>query len=293
MEEVKSCPVCDNKIYQNFLSCKDYTASGKLFTIVSCNNCDFKFTNPRPSFEDINKYYEVPSYISHSNTKKGIINFLYHFARIYTLKKKIKLINSFKLEKSLLDYGCGTGEFLKICSHEGWKTFGIEPNLQARNFAINYNKLIVEDENYLEQLKDGSFSVITLWHVLEHVHDLNGCIANLKRLLKKEGNLLIAVPNYLSYDAKVYGKFWAAYDVPRHLYHFSSETMEKLFKKHGLYIKKILPMKFDSFYISLLSEKNKKGTFIKALFNGIKSNYLANKNCNYSSLIYIIEKHKS
>lgn len=294
MEELKNCPICNHSSFSHFLNCIDYTVSRKTFNIVSCEYCGFKFTNSRPEKEAIGKYYESEDYISHSNSKKGLFNIIYQAVRKYTIRKKVKLISNIsrkkKEGKSILDIGCGTGEFLNACKNKGWRTLGIEPGKQARKYAISHYGIEVKEESALTSLEDQTFDVITLWHVLEHVHELNERMRELRRLVKPEGKLIIAVPNYLSYDAAHYGTYWAAYDVPRHLYHFSPNTMTQLLGNYGIQIQKMLPMKFDSFYVSLLSEKYKSGktNFLKAFVIGLKSSKLSQKAVKKSSsIIYI------
>ena len=301
METLTECPVCNSKNNIPFINCKDFTVSQKVFVIVECKDCGFKFTNPRPSENEIGSYYQSEDYISHSNTKKGVINLLYQTVRKYTLKQKINLINSLVNSKgNLLDVGCGTGEFLQACQENGWETLGIEPGESARSYGINTYYLNIKEEPVLEKLGANSFEIITLWHVLEHVPKLNERITELKKLIKPNGSIIIAVPNCTSLDAEMYREYWAAYDVPRHLYHFTPITIEKLFAKHGLKLQKTLPMKFDSFYVSMLSEKylqadkqNKKGktNLLPALWNGFQSNLAAKKtNNSFSSQIYIFKK---
>ena len=270
----------------------DYTVSHKEFTIAECDSCKFKFTNPRPFEREIGGYYKSEDYISHSNTSKGFINSIYQSVRKYTIKKKVQLINSLNKKGRLLDIGCGTGEFLNMCQNNGWKTKGIEPSPEARRFGIDNYKLEIDDESGIEKLEDHSFEIITLWHVLEHVPQLNKRVGELKRLLKLDGTLIIAVPNCNSLDAKIYKEHWAAYDVPRHLYHFTPSDIESLFSKHKMLIINILPMNFDSFYVSILSEKYKNGTlnFFRALWNGFRSNMNGTKTSKaFSSQIYIIK----
>lgn len=291
MEILSSCPICDCKEHAEFLVCKDFTVSQKNFSIALCKGCGFKFTNPRPEKSELGSYYKSEDYISHSNTKKGVVNFLYQLVRKYTLKRKLELINGLMAKGSILDIGCGTGEFLNVCRNNGWETFGIEPDFDTRKLAIGNYGLNIEDENYLKELKQKSFEVITMWHVLEHVPDLNLRVKELSSLLKENGVAVVAVPNASSADAAYYGKFWAAYDVPRHLYHFSKETILNLFDKHNMKCIKILPMKFDSYYVSLLSEKYKTGSpsLIKGFVNGLSSN-LSGSKFGYSSQIYIFSK---
>jgi len=288
------CPLCDSEQLAIFSSLKDYSISKENFTLSQCQTCDFVFTNPRPSKTSISKYYESPDYISHSNSKKGIFNKVYQLIRDYSIRKKIKLISSFAdTDKSIMDFGCGTGEFLNACFQAGWTATGIEPNQKARTFAIDTYHLDVKDELNLNQIPLKSLKIITLWHVLEHVHDVNERIENFSLLLKDSGFLIIAVPNHKSYDASYYNNHWAAFDVPRHLYHFSEKTIKELFSRHKFSWVKSFPMKFDSFYVSMLSEKYKgnKFPFLKAIYIGLKSNLLAKGNPEkFSSVIYIFKK---
>ena len=294
METLPSCPICDHKSFNPFLVCKDHTVSKKDFNIVSCVACGFKFTNPRPLESDLGAYYQSADYISHSNTRKGLISKLYQFVRNYTLGKKLKLIN--KLNKgpgTILDIGCGTGEFLNVCKHAGWITKGIEPDAGARNYGISQYGLDVADEEALKGLANASCDIISMWHVLEHVPHLNARIQELKRLLKDNGTIIIAVPNCSSKDAAKYGSFWAAYDVPRHLYHFTPKDIRTLIGKHGMKVIQVLPMRFDSYYVSMLSEKYSTGKarLLATLFSGLRSNMAASATGEtYSSQIYIIKK---
>lgn len=293
MEILKNCPVCDAPETKFFVACKDYTVSQEIFKIVECVRCGFKFTNPRPEEYRLGEYYKSEEYISHSNTNKGFINSAYQSVRKYTLLKKLQLISRFYKTGKLLDIGCGTGEFLKTFKDAKWETLGIEPSDDARKMAIQNYGLDVREEWGLKNLEPESFDVITMWHVLEHVPHLNERISDLKRLLKPGGMIVIAVPNCSSLDAKNYGANWAAYDVPRHLYHFTPKDIETLFKKHELKVFKTLPMVFDSFYVSMLSEKylSGKSNLISALWNGFRSNLSALKTGKtYSSQIYLIRK---
>ncbi len=292
MEEIRKCLICANDKFKKYIDCKDYFLSKENFTILECENCGFRFTNPRPSTNNLSKYYKSDNYISHSNSKKGLINLAYQIARHYTLKKKFNLINKYISGNKILDVGCGTGEFLNYFKKHNWSTFGIEPNENARKFAIEKYNLKVKDENSFSDFKNDSFDVITMWHSLEHIYFLKETIFEIKRLLKNNGTLFIALPNCNCFDAKIYKEYWAGYDVPRHLYHFTPTSVKLLFKKYNFIIENIIPLKFDAYYISLLSEKYKNGytNYIKAFINGIRSNNYARKNNNdYSSLIYIIK----
>ena len=277
-----------------YLSCIDYTVSNKKFDLLYNADYDMLETFPQPKVEELDLYYQSSDYISHTDAKKSIVDKVYQIVKKYALNKKLKLINSFKTsEKTLLDIGSGTGDFLAICKNNGWNVVGVEPNENARNLTeskINKksDSTIFTDINQLESEK---FDVITLWHVLEHVPNLETYISKLKFLLKPNGVLIVAVPNFKSYDALYYKQFWAAFDVPRHLWHFSKTAIQKLFIKNQMHVEKILPMKFDSFYVSLLSEKYKtsNSNFLKAFYVGLKSNLKAIASKEYSSLIYIIK----
>lgn len=283
------CPICNGNSFQLFLTCKDYTVSKFDFTIVSCNSCGFKFTNPIPPADKLGDYYQSEEYISHSNTKKGLIANLYHFVRSYTLKGKLKYISLFKSQGSLLDYGCGTGMFLSTAKQNGWKVIGLEPDSGAANIASSQiGKVFHNIQDLSAELPKLKVDVISLWHVLEHVNDLNETLLYFKSILNSDGILIIAVPNYCSYDATYYKEFWAAYDVPRHLYHFDKQSMIKLLSKFDFELVETKGMKFDSFYVSLLSEKYKHGRtrYLPAFLIGLLSNLKAFKNNNYSSIIY-------
>lgn len=286
------CPVCKNQNFSPFITCKDYTVSQEEFDIVSCDSCGFKFTNPIPNISELGNYYKSEDYISHSNTKKGLIYQLYHLVRSYTLRNKLRLISRHIPNGVILDYGCGTGMFLKECDNQGWKTYGMEPDQGARAIANGFALKVKENkEELISSFPELKYNAITLWHVLEHVTDLDETLKFFKERLATAGVLIIAVPNYTSRDAEHYQRFWAAYDVPRHLYHFEEKTISKLLNNHGFELAETKPMKFDSFYVSMLSEKYKTGkiNYLSAFLNGLKSNLMAKTASNYSSVIYVFK----
>jgi 2-polyprenyl-3-methyl-5-hydroxy-6-metoxy-1,4-benzoquinol methylase len=293
MEILNQCPLCKGVDFYHYKTLNDYFLSGETFHLMKCNNCGFVFTNPRPKTENMSKYYQSSKYLSHSKSQKNLTSFLYNVVKIYSLKTKYDIISQYYRKGKILDIGCGTGELLHYFKKKGWVTKGIEPATEARNFAIKKYDLDVSDEYELLNLNNQSYDVVTLWHVLEHIPGLSEQVGQIQYLLKKDGITVIALPNYLSWDAQHYDNFWAGYDVPRHLYHFSKNTISQLLSKHDMVIVKTIPMKFDSFYVSLLSEKYKTGktNFISAFRNGIKSNLVASRNDNnYSSIIYIAKK---
>jgi ubiquinone/menaquinone biosynthesis C-methylase UbiE len=290
MVEINECPICNSKKLEAFLKIKDHSISQETFEVKVCSNCGLKITSPRPKEEDLGKYYESEEYVSHSDTKKGVVNFLYQKVKSITLKQKEALISSFNTSKKLLDIGCGTGDFLVYCKTKGWEVKGLEPDLNARTKAIEKGIKDVSDLSSFYTIEENSMGIISMWHVLEHVADLNKYMEKLYAILEKNGRLFIAVPNPDSPDAEKYAEFWAAYDVPRHLFHFSKQNIKELGEKHGFVLESIKPMMFDSFYVSMLSEKYKRGSVLNAAINGLFSNLKARKSKNHSSLIYILAK---
>jgi 2-polyprenyl-3-methyl-5-hydroxy-6-metoxy-1,4-benzoquinol methylase len=273
-----------------YLTCKDYTVSLKNFDLVFNNELEMLETYPQPNIDQLGSYYESTSYISHTDAKETLTDKIYQSVKKIALKNKLKLVNSFKtVDKNILDIGCGTGDFLMTCKNNGWNVVGVEPNKNAKK--ITEGKIDASIYVDINEITETRFDVITLWHVLEHVPNLSTYISTLKKLLKPSGVLIVAVPNFKSFDACYYKQYWAAFDVPRHLWHFSKKSIKLLFSKSEMIVEKVLPMKFDSFYVSLLSEKNKTGksNFFKAFSIGLISNIKAMQSKEYSSLIYVIK----
>ncbi|GAB3301742.1 class I SAM-dependent methyltransferase [Hymenobacter tenuis] len=291
---MEKCPVCGKTEFSNKLVVEDKSVSKESFAIQQCQACSFQFTNPRPDAAHIGSYYESDEYVSHNSGAGGMINQAYKVARFFTMRRKVALVNKLAPRKgSLLDYGCGTGHFLAAAKSNGWKVAGWEPNARAREEATQRigQPLPLLD---LAQLPTATYDAITLWHVLEHVHELNDTLQQLIRLLKPDGTLIIAVPNIDSLDAQHYRQDWAAYDVPRHLYHFSPKTMKQLLKKHKMQVQEVLPMPLDAYYVSMLSEKHRAergGGMLTVLKAGYQSNrYASSHDGQYSSLIYVARK---
>jgi 2-polyprenyl-3-methyl-5-hydroxy-6-metoxy-1,4-benzoquinol methylase len=290
-----NCPVCNATGIHPVLKVKDQTVSGEIFDIWECNDCGLRFTQDVPDENAIARYYQSKDYISHTETSKGLINRLYLSVRKTTLKKKrnlVSVITGLKQGK-ILDLGSGTGAFMSEMEKNGWQAIGLEPSDEAREVARKTYGVQLKTNDELLSLPANSFDAITTWHVLEHVHQLHQTIQQLRSLLKENGRLIIAVPNYTSLDAKLYKENWAAYDPPRHLYHFSPRSMKILIEKNGMKILQYKPMWFDSYYVSLLSSKNKTGktNWVAAVWNGFRSNFNAignKKKC--SSIIYVIAK---
>lgn len=279
----------ENHQKHKHITVTDFLVTGESFDLVYDSTRDLLVTTPQPASTELAKYYESEKYISHTDSKDGLMAFLYQWVKRYSLHKKIKLITNLnKGVGSLLDIGAGTGDFLHSAKQNNWKVSGVEVNEKARTFAKNKEIILSEK---LEDYVGKQFDVITLWHVLEHLPNLDESIKTIESLIKPGGILIIAVPNFRSYDALKFGRFWAAYDAPRHLWHFSRKAMTQLFSEK-LVLTKINPMVFDSFYVSLLSEKYRTGKSfsISAMLIGLWSNICAWRSREYSSLIYCFKK---
>lgn len=272
-----------------FITVKDFSVSGESFSLLLNEEYQLLKTHPQPTLDRLGMYYEFDDYISHTDGKRTLFEKMYHFIKRRAIKNKLRLIEQHQPVKGkILDIGAGTGDFLLEAKNKNWETVGVEPNEKAKSIAINKGVLFADT---VEKLESNSFDVITLWHVLEHVPDVAHQVAELKRLLKPSGTLIIAVPNFKSFDANYYKTFWAAYDVPRHLWHFSKTAIEKLFDKQNMNLVAVKPMWFDGYYVSLLSEKNKTGkmNFINGLAIGFVSNVVGIFKNEYSSHIYILK----
>lgn len=276
-----------------YITVKDHSVSGEAFQLLLDEKLELLKTHPQPSAENLGKYYESDDYISHTDGKRSMFEKLYHTVKQKALRDKLSLLWQFKPNKGkLLDIGAGTGDFLVVAKQSGWDITGIEPSEKAKSIAKGKGVVFASD---LAQIPSHSMDVITMWHVLEHVPDVGAQITELKRIIKPDGVLIVAVPNYKSYDAQYYGHYWAAYDVPRHLWHFSKTSIKNLFAKQQMDLVRVVPMKFDSFYVSLLSEKYKTGkmNFVGGFWRGLVSNLKAAKSLEYSSHIYVLKNAKT
>ena len=294
MKRVEYCPICKGDSFSKFIKCRDHSVTQEVFMIEKCTSCKFMLTNPRPEDKNLQKYYLSTKYISHTNKKTGLFSWLYQKIRKITIRKKLRFLNHLAKNKGhILDIGSGTGEFLFACKKSNWQTTGVEPSKIARKQAIKNYSLTVSEKTSLSLFKEKSFNAITMWHVLEHIPSLSKTIVSLYKILKDDGVLIIAVPNINSFDASYYKEFWAAYDLPIHLWHFSQETIVKLFENHNFKFVRKKAMIFDSFYVSILSEEYKLGkkNFIKSVIVGLISNiYGFFGKRGYSSTIYVFKK---
>ena len=294
-ERLTKCPLCKSGNILNHQLIKDHAVSKKEFTLCRCNDCDLLFTNPRPTEEEIGSYYEFKEYYSHEDQVRSFTQWLYQKIRKSSIQRKVGLIESLVKNGSLLDYGCGTGEFLQEAKRHHWTVRGIEPSEKARAQAVG--KLPNEVVGTITEVTVlDTYDVVTLFHVLEHIHSLRKTVKKLVNHLKSNSYMVIAVPNPESADAAHYGSAWAGYDVPRHLYHFSQKSMTVFQAQFGLELVRVEPLVYDSYYVSLLSEgyKNPKtgltSRYFKAIIQGYRSNQKAMKPGDYSSNIFIFKK---
>lgn len=292
--EIQSCPVCSSSNNHFFLQAKDYTVSKETFKIKQCSSCGFCFTSPRPSLNRLSDYYKSSEYISHSDSKKGIVNQLYHIVRSFTLKSKFKLVKKYSAPGDLVvDYGAGTGAFVDYLKKKNMNVLGFEPDVDARKMASEKHQLELKSIEDFESNFSNKIKVITLWHVLEHISSLDKFIESASLNLKENGIMIIALPNRNSFDALHYKEHWAAYDVPRHLWHFRKEDIKEVMANNDFDLIDTKSMPYDSYYVSLLSEAYLGTTGLRKLFNafslGLASNLKASKD-NYSSMIYIFRK---
>jgi len=296
VDELDRCPLCHSTRFQHFKTCRDHTVSGATFDIVECDECAFRFTNPRPSLEEIGRYYESDDYTPHQERSNGVIDLLYRWAQRYTLWSKRRLIDSLVASPPgrLLDFGCGTGKFLARCQSNGWEVHGLDPDDDAQKIADEKYDLSVEHPDRIKTLPAGSFDVITLWHALEHVPRLSATVEELKRTLSPTGTLVVAVPNCASLDARYYGAYWAAYDVPRHLSHFRPSDVRRLFDSFGMAVEAIRPMRLDAFYVSLLSEQYRNGWLLRAPVVALLSIlWAARRDHRHSGQLYLLRKNRT
>ena len=288
-----NCAVCGSINIQEKYTIKDHSHTGEKFSLAVCNDCKFHFTQNIPDSESIGPYYKSENYVSHSDTQKGLFFKVYHAVRNYMLNKKKNIILSATALNSgkLLDIGTGTGYFPNIMNQYGWEVEGVEQDETTRNNAISKFQFKIHDTSKFYKLPVESYDAITMWHVLEHVHDLDGYLKKINSILKPNGAFIVAVPNHTSYDQEYYKEYWAAWDIPIHLWHFNPSTMKKLMVKYEFKVEQIIPMPFDAAYVSMLSEQYKSGNKLPGLLKGIKFALKGKSNPEKcSSIIYIIKK---
>ena len=286
------CPWCGSEKAQINLWLKDEFLSKEDFHICECLNCGLSYTMPRPNKEKIGEYYKSEEHYSHQENKKGFIPRLYESVKKVNLKHKYNLATQGLNVGKMLDIGCGVGDFLHTAEEHGWTCTGVEPSEDAKAIAKTKTKANIINSEDMEKIPDATFDLITMWHVLEHVDDLKWQIEQLHRLTKTKGRIVIAVPNYKSYDAQSYKELWAAYDVPRHLSHFNKNVLTKIFKSKNLELVQTDKLIWDAYYISYMSEQYKQHKFplLKGAFRGCISNCKARHTNEWSSMVFIFEK---
>lgn len=294
MENLITCLVCGSTLLSKELTCKDFVATGESFDLHRCNSCSFLFTNPRPRAFEIGPYYQSDRYVSHAGDKQNLsfMYKVYDVVRDYSIKQKLKLIKSYHPNGKLMDLGCGLGYFLDgVVKDKTFDALGVDVSTEAIDYVKQKFGYAVLGEDKLDTIEEHSFDVITQWHVLEHVHLLNERMQQLKKILKPNGTLFIAVPNSNSLDAKHYKEFWDGYDVPRHLYHFNQKSFGLLMQKHGFEVIQTKPMIFDAPYISMRSEVHKGSglSFVRGAISGAVSTINALGNKDYSSLLFVVK----
>ena len=289
LNTLNQCPICEKSELEDFLKSKDFTFSKEDFTVQRCVSCGFRFTNPIPTEETIGGYYGADNYMSHATqSSKGLMPFVYKRVRNINLNNKLRLLKRYAGNKRLLDIGAGNGFFLEACKTEGYIVQGLEPDEKARKVAKTDRGLDLESPEKISNIATDSIDVITMWHVLEHVYHLKRDIAEYMRVLKPDGTLILALPNIDSFDSTHYKEYWDGLDLPLHLYHFTPKDVKNLFGQFNMEMIEMKPMKFDSYWVSMNSEKFKKGSIVIAFVNGLRSNIKA-KNGEYSSQIYVLK----
>ncbi|MBR4392161.1 MAG: class I SAM-dependent methyltransferase [Bacteroidales bacterium] len=287
-----NCPWCGTPSEHEYLKLKDYFLTMEDFSVFECDHCHLLFTVPRPESDKLGSYYQSEQYFSHQENKTGLIPRIYEIVKSFNIRRKIKLATANLQIGSALDIGCGVGDFLVALQKKGWHVQGIEPSSDAKAIAqkrLGFYPLCPDD---YATLPSSSFDLITMWHVLEHVEDLHFQVDQLNRLLKPGGRLVIALPNFKSYDAYYYKAHWAAWDVPRHLNHFSSESIQSIFSESNFKSIDIQKLRWDSYYISYLSESylHHSLPLVRGLWRGLCSNISAYRSKQYSSLVYRFSK---
>lgn len=289
---MNTCPWCGTPTENNILELKDYFLSQEEFKIMECPHCGLRFTVPRPAPEVIGKYYQSDEYFSHQQNKKGLVPRIYEFVKSFNIKYKASLATAGIPHGCLLDIGCGVGDFLAYVQKQGWEVQGIEPSDAAKKIAESRLGFLPKAPTAYDSFPDQTFDVITMWHVLEHVDDLHFQTSEIIRLLKPGGRLIIALPNFQSFDCQYYKDKWAAWDVPRHLNHFAPDVLRGLFTSLGFQVIDTQRLRWDSYYISYMSERFLGHAFplLRGAWVGLRSNCKACHNGMYSSLVYRFQK---
>ncbi len=293
---ISTCPVCGSDKFGHPTPCTDHFVTREVFHLRTCENCGFKFTSDAPDSEHIAPYYKSDAYISHSDTRDGLVNRMYHLVRRFMLQQKRHLIARYSTGKDLLDIGCGTGYFLNHMAQNGYRATGVEVDENARGYAVTTFGLKVDSTEIMyREAPENSYDIITLWHVLEHLHDAPAYLQWIQKALKPDGLLVIALPNHASLDAATYGSDWAAYDPPRHLWHFKPGVLDAFIKPYGFDVIHYKGMPFDAWYNAIMSANYSKRHFhlLHGFLTGLRSNIISLGHPERSSsVIYVIRKSR-
>jgi SAM-dependent methyltransferase len=292
--EQPPCPICGSDSYRPFLQVADRFRPEERFRLVRCTSCGLIYLNPRPTEQAILKYYQAADYDPHSEGGHGLSGKLYRLARFLNTLLKLHWLSSFSGPRRALDVGCGTGYFLQMLRKKGWEVAGVEPVPVAQRLAQQKGLNVV---SRLDEAQ-GPFGVITLWHVLEHLHNPADTLRQLDRLLAADGWLLLSMPNPLCLDAQYFGPSWVAYDAPRHLVHYRPQDVEHLARQTGFTIFRLAMLPFDPVYNVFLSLQQSTSLSlsqiisgpsmgIRSLLDGIRHPKLA------SSPVYFFRKTKN
>ena len=292
---INRCPVCGHSSFKHFLNVPDWLVSKEVFELQQCEQCQFVFTANAPLEKDAGPYYNSEEYVEHSDTSSGLIYSVYHVARRAMLHYKYIKIKRLHAGKKLLDVGSGSGYFLNFMKKKGYNVTGVEISKKAvalckKNFGIKAHS----PSEFLEEKLDTDYDIISLWHVFEHVYSYDAYFELFSKSLNNNGYLILALPNCDSQDARMNKSYWGAYDTPRHIWHFTSKTIELFAMGRGFKMIKKHRMPLDPFFNVMVSDSYKdKFTFLPlTLLKGLYSYIISLLNIEKSSsIIYIFQKN--
>ncbi len=278
----------NSPIFKHFLSVQDHFLTQENFDLYRDESAGVLKTVPQP--ENIESYYESEDYLSHDDSQDSFFAKCYQFAKIWNLRSKKSLIGKYAVDGKILDIGAGVGDVVGVLKKSGYDAIGYEPSKKARLFAARKG---IELLDQTDSILPNSIKVISMYHVLEHVPDYKKQIDLIYNWLQEDGYLILALPNYNSFDAKWFKSYWAGYDVPRHLFHFNKLAVGNVFQNKFKLIS-TKPMWFDSLYVSILSARyqKRKVPFIYGICIGLISNFAALFSKEPSSLVYVLKKRK-
>lgn len=230
-----TCVFCNDRLTIKLR--KNIERDGKVYDIYFCNKCLIGAEIPVPSMTDLKKLYSSDNYRADSGVKFN--KFFEHLIYLFRLRRR-RRIGKYIKKGSILDIGCGRGLFLSIMNKGGWEVTGTEFDGETASYASKAYGIDVKTGNPSEWgFTDESFDVITINHVLEHIRNTAEIFSSCKRLLRKGGLLIVAVPDISSLQAAAGKEVWFHLDIPYHLYHFSEEGLVGQLKKNAFHISRI------------------------------------------------------